>query len=169
MIDFQLLSSCRRSRALLVLACTAVATSSAPLLGQSATPDAQVRRIDVLIVLYTRSFSQTLTRDQIERVHEEVFEFVDFYQSAAGDAVDFRISLLQIDRELALSEVAEVAPGRYYLSRENIEAELSALGMLEHEFDETSLASRGRLRRPVRVPQGCSVEADFGVAWPRLE
>ncbi len=120
-------------RALLIFACAAaIGIASVPLLGQSS----KVRRIDVLIALYTRSFSQALTREQIERVHEEVLEFVDFYQTAAGDAVDFRISLLQIDRQLALSEVAEVAPGRYYLSRENIEAELVALDMLDYEFDE---------------------------------
>ncbi|UCC81506.1 MAG: hypothetical protein JSW46_10835 [Gemmatimonadota bacterium] len=95
-----------------------------------------MRRLEVLIVLYTSSFSQQLTRQQLERVHEEVLEFVDFYRSAAGDAVDFRISLLQIDRELARAEVSEVAPGRYYLAREDIEDELVALGMLGYEFDE---------------------------------
>jgi hypothetical protein len=96
----------------------------------------QVRRLEVLIVLYTRSFSQQLTRQQLERVHEEVLEFVEFYRTAAGDAVDFRISLLQVDRELARAEVSEVAPGRYYLGRDDIEDELVALGMLGHEFDE---------------------------------
>lgn len=96
----------------------------------------QVRRLDVLIVLYTRSFSQQLTREQLERVHEEVLEFVDFYRTAAGEAVDFRISLLQIDRELARADVSEVAPGRHYLAREDIEDELVALGMLDYEFDE---------------------------------
>jgi hypothetical protein len=110
-----------------------------PLSGHAdATDDVtqQARRLDVLIVLYTRSFSQTLTPDQLERVHEEVFEFVDFYRAAAGDAVDFNISLLQIDRELTLAGVSEVAPGRYYLAREDIQHELVALGMLDHEFDE---------------------------------
>jgi hypothetical protein len=96
----------------------------------------QVRRLELLIVLYTRSFSQQLTRQQVERVHEEVVEFVDFYRTAAGDAVEFGISLLQIDRELALADVSEVAPGRYYLAREDIEDELVALGMLGYEFDE---------------------------------
>jgi hypothetical protein len=109
---------------------TLLATSPAVGLAQ------QVRRIDVLVVLYTRSFSQTLTREQLERVHEEVFEFVDFYRTAAGDAVDIRLSLLQIDRELALAEVSEVAPGRYYLAREDIEDELVRLSMLDYEFDE---------------------------------
>jgi hypothetical protein len=98
--------------------------------------NSQVRRLELLIVLYTRSFSQQLTRRQVERIHEEVIEFVDFYRSAAGDAVDFRISLLQVDRELARAEVSEVAPGRYYLAREDIENELVALGMLGYEFDE---------------------------------
>lgn len=96
----------------------------------------QVRRLEVLIVLYTNSFSQQLTRQRLERVHEEVLEFVEFYRTAAGDAVDFRISLLQVDRELALAEVSEVAPGRYYLAREDIEDELVELGLLGYEFDE---------------------------------
>jgi hypothetical protein len=101
---------------------------------QGAAP--QVRRLEVLIVLYTHSFSQQLTRQQLERVHEEVLEFIDFYRTATGGAVDFRVSLLQIDRELARAEVSEVAPGRYYLAREDIEDELVALGMLGFEFDE---------------------------------
>ncbi len=96
----------------------------------------QVRRLRVLIVLYTRSFSHQLTRQQLERVHEEILEFVDFYRTAAGEAVDFRISLLQVDRELGRTEISEVAPGRYYLAREDIEDELVALGMLGHEYDE---------------------------------
>ncbi|HSG81989.1 MAG TPA: hypothetical protein VLC48_07060, partial [Gemmatimonadota bacterium] len=95
-----------------------------------------MRRLDVLIVLYTRSFSGALTREQVERAHEEVLEFVDFYQTAAGDAVDFHVSLLQIDRQLSLAEVSEVAPGRYYLAREDIERELTALSMPGYDFDE---------------------------------
>ncbi len=109
---------------------------SAPLGARSTDSPDRVRRLDLLIVLYTRSFAQTLDREQVERVHEEVLEFVDFYRTAAGDAVEFQISYLQIDRELALAEVSEVAPGRYYLAREDIEAELVALGMLEYGFDE---------------------------------
>ena len=96
----------------------------------------QVRNIDVLIVLYTRSFSHTLSREQLERVHEEVLEFIEFYRRSAGSAVEFRVSLLQIDRELALSDVSQIAPGRYYLSREDIESELTSLGMLDYDFDE---------------------------------
>jgi hypothetical protein len=103
---------------------------------QPRSTSVELRQLDVLIVLYTRSFSQTLTHAQLERVHEEVLEFVEFYRTAVGDAVDFRISLLQIDRELALAEISEVAPGRYYLGREDIEDELVRLGMLDYEFDE---------------------------------
>jgi hypothetical protein len=110
-----------------------------PVAAGAAEPQAaasQVRRLEVLIVFYTRSFSQQLTREQLERVHEEVLEFVELYRTAAGDAVDFRISLLQIDRELARAEVSEVAPGRHYLARQDIEDQLVALGMLGYEFDE---------------------------------
>ncbi len=83
-----------------------------------------VRRLNVLIVLYTRSFARTLTREQAERVHEEVAEFYDFYQSRGSGKVDFQFSLLQIDRPLRRDEVDEVAPGRYYLSRENVAPDL---------------------------------------------
>ncbi len=123
----------------LATAALAVWACAAPLVAGAVEPQgaaSQVRRLEVLIVVYTRSFSQQLTRQQLERVHEEVLEFVDFYRTAAGDAVDFRLSLLQIDRELARAGVSEVAPGRYYLAREDIEDELVALGMLGYEFDE---------------------------------
>lgn len=110
--------------------------SVAPGAARPTNPPEPIRSLDVLIVLYTRSFAQTLTREQVERVHEEVFEFIDFYRTAVGDAVEFRISYLQIDRELTRAEVSEVAPGRYYLAREDIEDELVALGMRERGFDE---------------------------------
>jgi hypothetical protein len=78
------------------------------------------------VLLYTRSFSRALTPAQVERVHEEVAEFYDFYQTHGAGKVDFDFSLLQIDRELRRAEVSEVAPGKYYLSRENVESELVA-------------------------------------------
>jgi hypothetical protein len=138
MDSLQLSLPARFTRAALASACIAgfLASSFAPLLAQQPMADGDARRLDVLIVLFTHSFSQALTREQVERVHEEVLEFVDFYRTAAGGAVDFRISLLQIDRQLALAEVSEVAPGRYYLAREDIADELAALGMLDYEFDE---------------------------------
>ena len=140
MYNLHNLLSGRTTRALLAVlvsvACSSGQAEASALPAVRVPAAGNVRRLDVLIVLYTRSFSQALTREQVERVHEEVLEFVDFYRTAAGDAVDFRISLLQVDRKLALAEVSEVAPGRYYLARADIEAELTALGMLGYEFDE---------------------------------
>lgn len=130
---------CNPLRRSLATAAVVVCTCILPGVAGAVEPQgatSEFRRLELLIVLYTRSFSRQLTRQQLERVHEEVLEFVDFYRTAVGDAVDFRISLLQIDRELARADVSEVAPGRYYLSREDIEAELVALGMLGYEFDE---------------------------------
>ena len=101
------------------------ALCAALLLATGAAPQPPtVRRLNVLVVLYTRSFSRALTPAQVERVHEEVAEFYDFYQSRGSAKVDFDFSLVQIDRELRRDEVEEVAPGRYYLSRENVERDL---------------------------------------------
>jgi hypothetical protein len=129
-------TSHRRTLATAALALWACALPVAARAIEPQDAASQVRRLEVLIVLYASSFSQQLTRQQLQRVHEEVLEFVDFYRTAAGDAVEFRISLLQVDRELARAEVSEVAPGRYYLAREDIEDELVELGMLGYEFDE---------------------------------
>jgi hypothetical protein len=49
--------------------------------------------------------------------------------------VDFRFSLVQIDRALARREIAEVSPNRYYLARENLAPELEARGF-RGAFDE---------------------------------
>ena len=94
-----------------------------------------VRRLDVAIVLATASFNKVLTPAEVERVHEEVAEFHAFYQRHGAGKVDFRFSLVQIDRPIARREVAEVSPNRYYLSRENLEAELVARGF-RGRFDE---------------------------------
>lgn len=94
-----------------------------------------VRRLSVAIVLMTNAFNKTLTTTEIERVHEEVAGFYAFYQQHGAGKVDFDFSLIQIDRRLARREIAEVSPGRYYLSRENIEAELTARGF-RGRFDE---------------------------------
>lgn len=112
------------------------AVDSAGIATPAVKADVEVRALDILVVLYTRSFSHSLTRSQLERLHEEVLEFVEFYRGSVGDAVEFRTSLLQIDRELGLAEVSEVAPGRHYLSREDVEDELVALGMDAQGFDE---------------------------------
>jgi hypothetical protein len=94
-----------------------------------------VRRLGVAIVLLTSSFNKTLSRAEVERVHEEVVEFYAFYQQHGAGKVDFDFSLIQIDRRLERREIAEVSPGRYYLSRENLEAELAARGF-RGAFDE---------------------------------
>jgi hypothetical protein len=94
-----------------------------------------VRQLRVAIVLLTNSFNKTLTAREIERVHEEVAEFYAFYQRHGAGKVDFDFSLVQIDRRIARNEISEVAPGRYYLARENIEAELVARGF-RGRFDE---------------------------------
>ena len=94
-----------------------------------------VRRLSVAIVLLTSSFNKTLTRSEIARVHEEVAEFYAFYQQHGAGKVDFDFSLIEIDRTLARREIAEVSPGRYYLSRDNLAAELEARGF-RGRFDE---------------------------------
>lgn len=94
-----------------------------------------VRQLNVAIVLLTNSFNKILTPAEVERVHEEVAEFYAFYQQHGAGKVDFRFSLVEIDRPLARREIAEVSPGRYYLSRENLEAELTARGF-RGKFDE---------------------------------
>jgi hypothetical protein len=94
-----------------------------------------VRQLRVAIVLATSSFTKTLTRQAIERVHEEVAEFYAFYQQHGAGKVDFDFSLIQIDRRMARSEISEVAPSRYYLARENLERELVARGF-RGRFDE---------------------------------
>jgi hypothetical protein len=94
-----------------------------------------VRRLSVAIVLLTNAFNRTLTRAEVERVHEEVTEFYAFYQQHGAGKVDFDFSLVQIDRQLQRREISEVSPGRYYLSRENLEAELAGRGF-RGRFDE---------------------------------
>ncbi len=93
-------------------------------------------QLRVLVVVYTSSFARTLTPAQIERLYREIAAFVDFYRDAAGDVLDLDLTLLEIDRRLELHEVQEVSRGRYYLSRENIEAELVRRGMKGRHFDE---------------------------------
>ena len=106
-----------------------------------ARPDARlpvadsVRQLDVAIVLLTNAFNKVLTPAEVERVHEEVAEFYAFYQEHGAGKVDFRFSLVQIDRPLARREIAEVSPHRYYLSREDLEDELAARGF-RGRFDE---------------------------------
>ncbi|MBI4541663.1 MAG: hypothetical protein HY705_01395 [Gemmatimonadetes bacterium] len=87
------------------------------------------------IVLYTYSFNRVLTPADVERVHEEVAEFNDFYRRRGTGKVDFAFSLIQVDRRLERREIAEVSPNRYYLSRENVEPELTARGF-RGRFDE---------------------------------
>jgi hypothetical protein len=101
-----------------------------------ANPQTEKLQLRLLIVVYTSSFAHTLTPAQVERLHQEVAEFVDFYRESAGDVLDLDLTLLQIDRRLELHEVQEISKGRYYLSRENIEAELVQRGMKGRDFDE---------------------------------
>lgn len=118
----------RLSVALLVAATPALAQ-------RRPTPPDSVRQLRVAIVLATSSFNKTLTPREIERVHEEVAEFYAFYQRHGAGKVDFDFSLVQVDRRLARGEISEVAPGRHYLARENLERELAARGF-RGAFDE---------------------------------
>jgi hypothetical protein len=94
-----------------------------------------VRRLSVAIVLLSSSFNRTLTTAEIERVHEEVVEFYDFYQQHGAGRVDFDFALVEVDRPLARRDIAEVGPDRYYLSRDDLEAELVGRGF-RGRFDE---------------------------------
>lgn len=109
--------------------------ASVPLCPRAPEPPDSVRRLNVAVVLLTNSFNKTLTPAEVERVHEEVTEFYAFYQQHGAGQVDFDFSLVQIDRRLARREIAEVSPNRYYLSRDNLEAELTARGF-RGKFDE---------------------------------
>ena len=109
--------------------------ASVPLCPRALEPPDSVRRLNVAVVLLTNSFNKTLTPAEVERVHEEVTEFYAFYQQHGAGKVDFDFSLVQIDRRLARREIAEVSPNRYYLSRDNLEAELTARGF-RGKFDE---------------------------------
>lgn len=102
----------------------------------AAPPPDSVRQLDVLIVLYPRSFARQLAPVEVERLQEEIVAFADFYRRHGGDRVSFRYSFLELDRQLRRSDVGVVQPGRYYLSREDLEPELQALGMADHHFDE---------------------------------
>ncbi len=114
----------------------ALLLAAVPALAQRApAPRDSVRQLRVAIVLATSSFAKTLTRQDIERVHEEVAEFYAFYQQHGAGKVDFEFSLVQVDRRMARGEISEVAPSRYYLARENLEHELAARGF-QGRFDE---------------------------------
>ena len=106
-----------------------------PPCARAPVPSDSVRQLNVAIVLVTSSFNKTLTAAEIERVHEEVAEFYAFYQQHGAGKVDFRFSLVQIDRRIERREIAEVSPGRYYLARENLAPELEARGF-RGSFDE---------------------------------
>lgn len=82
-----------------------------------------VRTLHVLVLLYPRSFAHVLSAAEMERLQEEIVEFADFYQTHGAGRVEFRFTLLQLDRQLRRAEVSEVVPGRYYLSREDVEAD----------------------------------------------
>jgi len=111
------------------------ASTPVPLCPCAPVPADSVRQLNVAIVLATSSFNKTLTPAEVERVHEEVAEFYAFYQQHGAGKVDFRFSLVQIDRSLARREIAEVSPNRYYLARENLAPELEARGF-RGAFDE---------------------------------
>ena len=125
-----------RRIALLCLAAAGLMTTPRTVgaLSSQATP--RVRQLHVAILVYPRSFAHTMTRAEMERLQEEVVEFADFYRRHGGDRVDFRFTYVRVDRELRREEVGEVAPGRYYLSREDVEAELVALGVDTMGVDE---------------------------------
>lgn len=121
---------------MIVRICAALLLAAAPLAAQRRpAPTDSVRQLRVAIVLVTSSFNKTLTAREIERVHEEVAEFYAFYQRHGAGKVDFDFSLVQVDRRVARREISEVSPGRYYLARENLEAELVARGF-RGAFDE---------------------------------
>jgi len=131
----------------------------ATLAGRTARPAApaqaradSVRQLNVAIVLLTNSFNKMLTAAEIERVHEEVAEFYAFYQDHGAGKVDFRFSLVQIDRPLARREIAEVSPGRYYLARENLAPELEARGF-RGSFDEVVALHAWSNANPDRAAQ----------------
>lgn len=95
-----------------------------------------VRELHVVVLIHTRSFARVLDASQIERLQEEIVEFAEFYRRHGGDRVSFRFTLVQSDRELRRFEVEEVAPGRHYLSRKDVHAELQSLDLGGGDVDE---------------------------------
>lgn len=104
--------------------------------GPSAPSPVPTVELNVLVVLYTSTFSRTLAPDEIARLHREVAEFQQFYEEAVGEGMRLSLRLLRIDRTLQPGEIGQVGPDRYYLAREDIEEELEAYGMEKGPIDE---------------------------------
>ena len=150
-------------RRLLVLAVLCVALPTAARAAPGVPPDS-VRRLEVGIVLFSRSFTRTLTRAEIARVHEEVVEFAEFYRRHGTGRLDLRLSLIDVDRRLERAEISEVSPDRYYLAREDVAGELAARGFAG-AFDEVIALyawSNSNAERALQAYGGGAVGPDGG-------
>lgn len=108
-------------------------------LGASAPAD-EALRLRVLVAVYPRTFSDTLTAEEIENVWREVAESADFVHRSSGGRLQLDIDRVVVDRYVPHEDFEEPKPGHYWLNdrvgeRRVVEDDLRALGHQQDRYD----------------------------------
>lgn len=96
--------------------------------------------MDVLVVLYTSTFTRTLTPTEIEIFHQEMAKFKYWYDQNVGDWLNLNIDFVQIDRTLSPEEIGVRSDGgTYFAPNETLEEDLRSKGVPDSKYSSVML------------------------------
>ncbi|HID93264.1 MAG TPA: hypothetical protein EYP60_04120 [bacterium (Candidatus Stahlbacteria)] len=103
-------------------------------------PSEERLEMDVLVVLYTSTFTRTLTPAEIAIFHNEMAKFKYWYDKNVGNWLKVDLSYVQIDRTLSPDEIG-VNPdgGTYFGPNETLNKDLKLKGIEENKFSNVIL------------------------------
>ncbi|MCK4596260.1 hypothetical protein KAT73_05720 [candidate division WOR-3 bacterium] len=103
-------------------------------------PQQNILDMDVIGVLYTSTFTRTLTPAEIDIYHQEMAKFKYWYDNNVGDWLNFNIDFVQIDRTLSPEEIG-VRPGggTYFAPNETLKEDLKSKGVPDNKYSSLIL------------------------------
>ncbi|MCK4256729.1 hypothetical protein KAX35_07565, partial [candidate division WOR-3 bacterium] len=104
------------------------------------SPQQNILDMDVLGVLYTSTFTRSLTPAEIEIYHQEIAKFKYWYDHNLGDWLNLNIDFVQIDRTLSPEEIG-VRPGggTYFAPNETLKEDLKSKGIPDNKYSSLIL------------------------------
>ncbi|MCK4328567.1 hypothetical protein KAX02_01870 [candidate division WOR-3 bacterium] len=104
------------------------------------SPQQNILDMDVLAVLYTSTFTRTLTPAEIEIFHQEMSKFKYWYDHNLGDLLNLNIDFVQIDRTLSPKEIGVRSDGGTYFSpNKTLKEDLKSKGVSNNKYSSVML------------------------------
>ncbi len=91
--------------------------------------------LNLLVVLYTNTFTWKMTEEDIENFHKEIAEWISWMDEVGKGKLQLKLDYLQIDRWLPPLQSGPQGAGIYWMSWKDVEEDLALRGIPRNYYD----------------------------------